>query len=338
MSSGQYDNCEQGSITAMILAFYGAGAMGREFKYVADETGQWTEMVFIDDHAADVRLLGCPVVGFQAFRKHYSPEDTRFVITIGEPKFRREAFERMEEAGYQGARLVHPSAYISPDAEVGEGAVIGPGVFIGSLARIGKDFYAAKGAAIGHDAIIMNHTRVGVGAFVGGHVMIGENAFIGSGAMLKDRIHIGDYSVVAIGSAVFDDVADNTTVMGNPARITNEGGQGLLYAPSRQITETEAPEEKTAETAAETEEFSPDRIAELYWEVFSGCFEGVDFNPVSFRFHDDGWDSIAQMNLICRLEETFGISFKGRETMKINSYRTGLDFVRKKLEGSGNQT
>ena len=36
----------------MILAFYGAGAMGREFKYVADETGQWTEMVFIDDHAA----------------------------------------------------------------------------------------------------------------------------------------------------------------------------------------------------------------------------------------------------------------------------------------------
>ncbi len=44
----------------MILAFYGAGAMGREFKYVADKTGQWSEMVFIDDHAAADSLLGCP--------------------------------------------------------------------------------------------------------------------------------------------------------------------------------------------------------------------------------------------------------------------------------------
>ena len=37
-------------------------------------------------------------------------------------------------------------------------------------------------------------------------------------------------------------------------------------------------------------------------------------------------------------EETFRISFKGRETMKINSYRTGLDFVLKKIEESGNKT
>ena len=51
----------------MILAFYGAGALGREFKYVADETGDWPETVFIDDHFADVSLLGCPVIGFQAF-------------------------------------------------------------------------------------------------------------------------------------------------------------------------------------------------------------------------------------------------------------------------------
>ena len=79
----------------MILAFYGAGALGREFKYVADETGDWPETVFIDDHSADVSLLGCPVIGFQAFRKRYSPEETRFVITIGEPGYRRKAFDRM---------------------------------------------------------------------------------------------------------------------------------------------------------------------------------------------------------------------------------------------------
>ena len=152
----------------MILAFYGAGAMGREFKYVADKTGQWDEMVFIDDHAAADSLLGCPVIGFQTFRKRYSPEDTRFVITIGEPKFRREAFDRMTEAGYHGARLIHPSADICPDAELGEGAVVGPGVSVGSLAKVGNNFYAAKGASVGHDVIVGNHTRIGAGAFIGG--------------------------------------------------------------------------------------------------------------------------------------------------------------------------
>ena len=320
----------------MILAFYGAGAMGREFKYVADETGQWTEMVFIDDHASADSLLSCPVLGFHSFRKRYSPESTRFVITIGEPKFRREAFSRMTEAGYQGARLVHPSACISPDAELGDGAVIGPGAFIGSLAKIGKNFYAAKGAAVGHDAVVGNHTRVGAGAFIGGHTIIGENAFIGAGAMLKDRIRVGDYSVVALGSVVFSDVEANTTVMGNPARIANEGAQGLLYAPSRKLADnTAAPAgNQASEAAAPPETLNSMRIAELYWTAFSGCFQGIDFNPVSFRFHDPGWDSVAQMNLISCLEETFRISFKGRESMRISSYQTGLELVRKKLENA----
>ena len=321
----------------MILAFYGAGAMGREFKYTADETGEWPETVFIDDHAAAESLLGCPVMGFHTFRKRCSAADTRFVITIGEPKIRKEAFDRMKEAGYEGARLVHPDAYVSPDAEVGEGAVIGPDVFIGSQAKIGKNFYGAKGASVGHDAVIGDHTRVGVGAFIGGHTVIGENAFIGSGATLKDRIRIGDFSVVAIGSAVFSDVEANTTVMGNPARIINEGARGLLYAPSRQTAEAAAPAEQQAPEKPAAEPLAPDRIAELYWETFSGCFEGFDFNPVTYRFHEPGWDSIAQMNLICRLEEAFGISFKGRETMKITSYRTGLELVQKKIRDAGGE-
>ena len=78
--------------------------------------------------------------------------------------------------------------------------------------------------------------------------------------------------------------------------------------------------------------FKADKIAEKYWDVFSEVFAGIDFNPVSFRFHDPGWDSVAQMNLISCLEETFHISFRGRESMKISSYRAGLELVQKKLE------
>ena len=92
-------------------------------------------------------------------------------------------------------------------------------------------------------------------------------------------------------------------------------------------------EEKPESAAAEdAKTWTPARIAETYWEVFSGCFEGYDFNPVTFRFHEDGWDSASQMALVAGLEAAFGISFKGREVLKMNSFESGLKLVRKKLD------
>ena len=49
-------------------------------------------------------------------------------------------------------------------------------------------------------------------------VSIGENAFIGMGAILMPGVSIGKGSIVAAGSVVTRDVADNTVVAGNPAR------------------------------------------------------------------------------------------------------------------------
>lgn len=303
----------------MILALYGAGAMGREFKYMADESGKWPEIVFIDDRAETERLLGCPVYRFQQFRARFAPADVRFVVAIGEPKFRREAFERMARAGYTGGVLVHPSAYISPDAAVGEGTAICHGAFIGSQAKIGNNCYFSRNASVGHDAVIGAHTRLGVNAFIGGHAVIGENAFIGAGALLRDRIQFGSSSVAALGAAVFDDVPDGVTVIGNPARIAGDGAGNAVYAPSKKLEESgERAEEKS--------------VPERYWEVFSACFEGVEFNPVAFKYHDAGWDSVAHMTLISKLEEAFGVSFKGREAMRLKSYGEGLNLIKTKLE------
>ena len=302
----------------MILALYGAGAMGREFRQIADESGEWSGVVFIDDHADRDELAGCPVCRFQVFRAKYDPEETRFVVAIGEPKFRLEAFEKMTRAGYTGGVLVHSSAIISPDAEIGEGTAVCQGACVGSQARVGKNCYLSVKSIVGHDAVVGDHTRLGVNAFVGGHAVIGENAFIGAGAMLKDRIRVGSTSVVAMGAVVFDDVPDCATVIGNPARVSGEGARDAVFAPSRAL------EEKQEDASAS--------VPERYWEVFTSCFEGVDFNPVTFKYHDAGWDSVAHLMLISRLEEVFHISFKGREAMRLKSYGAGLRMVQDKLE------
>ncbi len=305
----------------MVLALYGAGAMGREIKMIADESGDFDQIVFIDDIKTG-ELLGCPIYSFQEFKKRFSPGSAMFVTAFGEPRFRKDIFLKMKQAGYKGAVIRHPSAWVSFDAGIGEGVVFCQGAFVGSEAKIGDNFHGAVNSMIGHDTVIGDHVRVGAGAFIGGHVMVGNGAFIGSGASLKDRIKVGNDCVVAMGCALYTDMPDEATAMGNPARIVNDDRSSMLYAPSG----TELSMAKEKEAASE------DTIAEKYWEVFSGVFAGIDFNPVSFRFHDEGWESVSHMSLISSIEENFGITLKGREVLKINSYRAGLDMVKKKLE------
>ncbi len=305
----------------MILALYGAGAMGREFKIMAEESGEWSGVVFIDDHSEAEELSGCPVCRFQMFRERYTAEEVRFLVSIGEPKYRLEAFERMTRAGYKGAVLSHSSAYISPDVVIGEGTVVCHDAHIGSLARIGMNCYISRNASVGHDAVVGDHTRLGVNSFVGGHTVIGTNAFIGAGALLKDRIRIGDASIVALGASVFEDVPDNSTVIGNPARICGEGTGSAVYSTAGTYTKPKEPEKERQKG-----------IPERYWEVFADCFEGVDFNPVTFKYHDSGWDSVTHMMFIAKLEEAFKVSIKGREVMRVKSYADGLKLISSKLE------
>ena len=313
----------------MILALYGAGSMGREFRYLAEETGEWSRVVFIDDNTLQETVAGCPVYRFQPFRKAFSPGEVRFVVAIGEPKHRKEAYERLTLAGYTGGRLIHPSARVFPDAEIGEGSAICPDAYIGSLARLGKNTYISRGASVGHDTVVGNHTRLGVNAFTGGHTVIGDNAFIGANACLRDRITVGSGSIVALGAVVFEDVPEGITVIGNPARPSGDGAASPVYLSALPAAPTESLPEKPAEN------YSFRTLRSAYWEVFSACFEGVDFNPVTYQFHEPGWDSVAQMALISRLEEAFSISFRGRESLKLRSYTAGLDMVRKKLEEAG---
>jgi len=49
--------------------------------------------------------------------------------------------------------------------------------------------------------------------------IIGDNVFIGAGARILGGIRIGDNSVIGANSVVIQDVPDNTTVVGIPARV-----------------------------------------------------------------------------------------------------------------------
>jgi len=99
--------------------------------------------------------------------------------------------------------------FISPDAEIGPGLLIHTpfGIVVGPT-KIGANCTIQSGV------VITAATK-----------SIGDNVYFGPGAKVIGDAKIGNNVVIVANSVILIDVADNTTVMGVPARIKLPGGR-----------------------------------------------------------------------------------------------------------------
>ena len=98
---------------------------------------------------------------------------------------------------------IYTGVFIAPNAEIGPGFVVHNtyGVIIGAT-RIGKNFTIASGAKVSYAV-----------------KSIGDDVSLGMNCVLIENCKIGSNVRVAPNSLVVDNVPDNMTVMGVPARI-----------------------------------------------------------------------------------------------------------------------
>jgi serine O-acetyltransferase len=101
------------------------------------------------------------------------------------------------------------------------------GVIIDGRAEIGPGFLVHTPYAV-----LVGGTRIGANCTVQSGVLIsagsrgiGDNVYFGSGAKLLADCKIGNNVVIVANSLVLTDVADNTTIVGVPARIRLRGGR-----------------------------------------------------------------------------------------------------------------
>lgn len=140
----------------------------------------------------------------------------RAVFGLGNNRLRKKLIGELIFSEWQ--TLIHPTAYVHPSAQIGEGTVVFAGCVIQPDVQIGKHCIINTGVTIDHDCKIDDYAHLAPGVHVAGGVRIDEGTFLGIGSIVIPQIHIGEWVVVAAGGVVVDHVAANKMIMGVPAK------------------------------------------------------------------------------------------------------------------------
>ncbi len=100
---------------------------------------------------------------------------------------------------------IHPAAIIKPGVVIDHGV----GLVIGSTAVVGSGTILYHGVTLGSKNLSTGKR----------HPTLGRNVFVGAGAKILGPVKIGDGAKIGANSVVLNDVPENATAVGIPAKI-----------------------------------------------------------------------------------------------------------------------
>ncbi len=114
---------------------------------------------------------------------------------------------------------------IHPGAKVGENLFIdhGMGVVIGETSEIGNNVTIYHAVTLGGISPSIDSERQ---RYEKRHPTIGNDVVIGSGAQIIGPIKVGNGSRIAANAVVVNDVPEDTTMVGVPAKAVKSGNKG----------------------------------------------------------------------------------------------------------------
>jgi sugar O-acyltransferase (sialic acid O-acetyltransferase NeuD family) len=198
------------------ILLIGAGGHARSCIDVLEEENQFEIAGLIEKgESISNESLGYPVIGtdndLKVLRENYSYA----LITIGQiksPNIRMSLFKLLKELDFIMPVIISPQAYVSKNAEIGEGSIIMHGAIVNANAKIGSNSIINNRALIEHDTTIGDNCHIATGAIINGGVTVGDETFVGSGVVTKQTISIWKNSIVGAGVVLICDIGSNTVI------------------------------------------------------------------------------------------------------------------------------
>lgn len=166
-----------------------------------------------DDNRDLHSLLQFPVAG--QYQAGFLPEEP-LIIAIGNNTIRKKIASLIK---HRFGKAIHPSAVVSPFAQVEEGTVVFQNSVIQASARIGKHCIINTAASVDHDSIVEDFVHISPHATLSGNVTVGEGTHVGAGATIIPGVTIGKWCVIGAGAVVITNIPDYATTVGVPAKI-----------------------------------------------------------------------------------------------------------------------
>jgi sugar O-acyltransferase (sialic acid O-acetyltransferase NeuD family) len=205
----------------MNLVIIGAGGLAREVYDLAlvcygHEVG-FRVKGFLSDGPSNIENLGYPKVLNSVADYKVQPEDV-FFCAIGNVHDRKRTTEVIIKKGGKFINLIHPTAIVSPSAQIGKGVAIKAFSSLASNVTLGDFVYLQSSVILGHDVKIESYCHINSFAFFAGYVYLEELCTVNAGAKLIQNVRIGSGAIVGVGSVVLKKVKPQTTVFGIPAK------------------------------------------------------------------------------------------------------------------------
>ena len=165
------------------LLILGAGQYGVMAKEIAEAMGIFDRIAFLDDSykASAASLQECrpersvsevegsskiSLIGTFADLPKFAAEFRYGFVAIGNPALRRKLTEQLQQNNITPATLVHPTAYVSPSAQLETGCCVEPNATVQTGATIKQASFIASGAVIRHNATVGEFCHVDCNAVV----------------------------------------------------------------------------------------------------------------------------------------------------------------------------
>lgn len=199
------------------IIIIGAGGHAAEIdEYLAhanalNNKAKYKVVGLIDDNAAsyDAYKFSAPYLG--AIKNHEIDSNCHYIMGIANLKFRKVIIEDFAAKGAAFATFVHPLAYVSPSATIGQGVVIAPYVNVGPNVTIGNYTLINSRASMGHDSKVGDFNFISPNVCFSGFTTIGNENLFGINSASIPQITIGDRNKIAAGMIVERNIDNDTT-------------------------------------------------------------------------------------------------------------------------------
>lgn len=210
------------------LIILGGSGIGMIAISIAKELGVYTIGGFLNDIVPIGTKIGkydsFPVIGTTAdLPKFLEDSNNVFFIAYVGMQNEKMVFDKITSLNIpldRFATLIHPSAIIPKGmCKIGYGVLMAPLSQLSPDTTLEDNSIMLPNSFLGHDSTLRRFAHVASNAVVGANVDVGRAVHVGTNATIREKVKIGDFALIGSGAVVLNDVASNSVVVGNPARL-----------------------------------------------------------------------------------------------------------------------